>query len=104
MVIRDRDFPTYMTKNMYQKRIATLEYECLALYAKVDFQNGCLALYGKGFDKITHEMKERFEEMCLGFPTLAEMQGRLTLEDICNTAWDGVPRWALEDFGRVSQV
>ena len=84
----------------YTRRIATLQNECLALYAKVDAEIQ-MRMGHACYD--TPEMHARFQEMSLGLPTSAELQGRLALEAINYTAWDGVPRCALKDFGRVPQ-
>lgn len=86
-----------LTVDKYAKRIATLRHECLALYAKVDAE--LLMRMGHACYN-TPEMHARFKEMSLGRPTSAEKQGRLTLEDVCYVAWDGVPRCKLKEFGR----
>lgn len=77
----------------YAKRMAVLQAEGLALYMKADAD--CNMRMGMAcYD--TDEMHARFRQMCLGVPTSAEMQGRLTLEDVYHNTWDGVPRSALK--------
>ena len=81
----------------YENRIATLQNEGLALYAKADadlLMRVHKRIYGT--DEITHEMQERFVQMYQAVPTSAEMQGRLTLENVCDRTWDGVLRCELQ--------
>ena len=80
-----------------EARIATLQNECLALYAKAD-ADLLMRVHKRfyGTDKITHEIQERFVQMYRAVPTSAEMQGRLTLENVCDRTWDGVLRSVLK--------